>query len=247
MNIKENCATAAHAWCHQLSCVVVLEKCLSWGTQKVYSSSPTERQKIATDFCRVQAHPWTRFALTVITPSVLLRLLLLSALVIWFSFILNFMLKPSEVDWNLPSDSYDLTLVCEVEVKLKFESGSLQVHVIWANDSMQGRQPVHFLSVNLRPFFTQASAGEVCTWGNGANYQLGSGAEGLQEMPARLEAMHSLRTIQVQAAKFHSMALTKDGRLFTWGFGRGGRLGEILYTSHKDVWDHLILYTSPFL
>ena len=70
------------------------------------------------------------------------------------------------------------------------------------------------------------SNGETYTWGNGANYQLGSGAEGLQETPVRLEALHELDVRQVAAAKFHSMALTKGGKLYTWGFGRGGRLGE---------------------
>ena len=30
----------------------------------------------------------------------------------------------------------------------------------------------------------------------------------------------------VAAAKFHSAALTAEGRLLTWGWGRGGRLGH---------------------
>ena len=76
--------------------------------------------------------------------------------------------------------------------------------------------------------------GEAYTWGNGANYQLGSGAAGLQETPARLEALHELDVQQVVAAKFHSMALTKDGQIYSWGFGRGGRLGKAFLSAQKD-------------
>lgn len=65
-------------------------------------------------------------------------------------------------------------------------------------------------------------------WGNGANYQLGSGAVGLQEQPVRLDSLHGISVKIVAAAKFHSAAITQKGQLFTWGFGRGGRLGKAL-------------------
>lgn len=32
--------------------------------------------------------------------------------------------------------------------------------------------------------------------------------------------------VALAAAKFHSAAVTADGRLWTWGWGRGGRLGD---------------------
>lgn len=38
-----------------------------------------------------------------------------------------------------------------------------------------------------------------------------------------LEAEH---IINLTASKFHSAALTSDGRVFTWGHGKGGRLGH---------------------
>lgn len=34
------------------------------------------------------------------------------------------------------------------------------------------------------------------------------------------------QVVAISAAKFHSVAITADGRLLTWGWGRGGRLGE---------------------
>lgn len=95
------------------------------------------------------------------------------------------------------------------------------------SSAAQGRTALDLLSVELKGHLLDAAAeGEVYTWGNGANYQLGSGAVGLQLAPVRLEALHGMSVQAVAAAKFHSAAITKDGQLYTWGFGRGGRLGE---------------------
>lgn len=72
---------------------------------------------------------------------------------------------------------------------------------------------------------------EVYSWGNGANYQLGTEAEGLQLTPNRLDSLHGTAPIvALAAAKFHSAAIAKDGSLYTWGFGRGGRLGMLART-----------------
>ena len=90
---------------------------------------------------------------------------------------------------------------------------------------LQGRTALDLLSEELKPFTQQEQAGIVYSWGNGANYQLGTGATGLQPGAVRLDALRKELVVQIAAAKFHSAAVTKDGRLFTWGFGRGGRLG----------------------
>ena len=85
------------------------------------------------------------------------------------------------------------------------------------------------LSSDLECYLAAAGGplqGQVFSWGNGSNYQLGTGAEGLQLSPVRLDSLHEASIVQVAAAKFHSAAVTQDGRLFTWGFGRGGRLGK---------------------
>jgi len=47
----------------------------------------------------------------------------------------------------------------------------------------QGRTPLDLLSTELRTFLAVAPVGEAYSWGNGANYQLGSGAVGLQVIP----------------------------------------------------------------
>ena len=66
---------------------------------------------------------------------------------------------------------------------------------------------------------------QVFTWGNGANYQLGTGGTGLAAGPVRVDGLRLAGAVAVAAAKFHSAAVTADGRLLTWGWGRGGRLG----------------------
>ena len=91
--------------------------------------------------------------------------------------------------------------------------------------SMQGRTALDLLSEELKVFMEHEQPGLVYSWGNGANYQLGTGATGLQAGPVRLDALRKALVVQVAAAKYHSAAVTKDGQLFTWGFGRGGRLG----------------------
>lgn len=102
---------------------------------------------------------------------------------------------------------------------------------------MQGRSPLDLLSKGLKAYLTSGTSTEVYTWGNGANYQLGTGAEGLQLVPYRVENLHGEDIAQVAAAKFHSAAVSRDGRLFTWGFGRGGRLGEHRGAlERKDPW-----------
>lgn len=72
-------------------------------------------------------------------------------------------------------------------------------------------------------------ATEVFSWGSGTNYQLGTGNAHIQKLPCKVEALHGSHTKTVAASKFHSVAVSSDGELYTWGFGRGGRLG------HPDI------------
>ena len=103
---------------------------------------------------------------------------------------------------------------------------------------LQGRTPLDLLSEERKGFLEHQQAGVVYSWGNGANYQLGTGATGLQAGPVRLDALRKELVVQIAAAKFHSAAVTKDGRLFTWGFGRGGRLGECYDGSQASLCLH---------
>ncbi|KAL0052945.1 hypothetical protein WJX82_010178 [Trebouxia sp. C0006] len=97
----------------------------------------------------------------------------------------------------------------------------------------KGRTALDLLSEELKVFMEHEQPGLVYSWGNGANYQLGTGATGLQAGPVRLDALRKALVVQIAAAKYHSAAVTKDGQLFTWGFGRGGRLGHPAFHVHS--------------
>lgn len=50
-------------------------------------------------------------------------------------------------------------------------------------------------------------------------------------MPIRLDVLQHANVVALAAAKFHSAAVTAGGKLLTWGWGRGGRLGELQMVS----------------
>lgn len=103
-------------------------------------------------------------------------------------------------------------------------------------EDSKGRTPVDLLSGPLKQVvddLNNAGGSEVFSWGNGANYQLGTGTAGIQKLPCRVDVLQGLNVIATAAAKFHSVALTADGKLYSWGFGRGGRLGHSDFDVHS--------------
>ncbi|CAI5462978.1 unnamed protein product [Closterium sp. Yama58-4] len=143
-----------------------------------------------------------------------------------------------------------------------------------ASDSPSAAEPPR---ASLRsagvPVGAQVQA-EVFSWGNGANYQLGTGSTRIQRTPARIDGLSTATAtgtgstgdgaasasdgdegassaatappppacaaagpaaavVAVAAGRFHSAAVTARGELFTWGFGRGGRLGHPDFDVHS--------------
>lgn len=90
----------------------------------------------------------------------------------------------------------------------------------------QGRGPLDLLSAELRQYLAPGGPGDVFAFGSGANYCLGTGSTRPELHPTRVEGLHDAQAAALSASKFHSCALTLDGQLYTWGWGRGGRLGH---------------------
>ncbi|TKY62885.1 Inhibitor of Bruton tyrosine kinase [Spatholobus suberectus] len=76
-------------------------------------------------------------------------------------------------------------------------------------------------------------ATEVFSWGSGANYQLGTGNAHIQKLPCKVDSLGGSFIKLISAGKFHSVALTARGEVYTWGFGRGGRLGHPDFDIHS--------------
>ena len=81
--------------------------------------------------------------------------------------------------------------------------------------------------------FAIATDGAVWSWGLGRHGQLGHGDEQDQLLPKTIEAFAGRRVISVSAkCASHSLALTADGALWSWGCGNNGQLG------HSGQWQH---------
>ena len=73
------------------------------------------------------------------------------------------------------------------------------------------------------------ASGSVWSWGCGGLGRLGHGDTQHQLLPKKVEALAGRRVVAVSAGEYHSLALTADGSVWSWGFGGDGRLG------HGDV------------
>ncbi|KAE8099718.1 hypothetical protein FH972_017675 [Carpinus fangiana] len=103
-------------------------------------------------------------------------------------------------------------------------------------EDSKGRTPVDLISGPVLQAVCNGHnsvATEVYSWGSGTNYQLGTGNEHIQKLPRKVDALHGSLIVLVSAAKFHSVAVTALGEVYTWGFGRGGRLGQPDFDIHS--------------
>lgn len=79
---------------------------------------------------------------------------------------------------------------------------------------------------------------ELFTWGSNTNFTLGHRDESTRHTPELVENVQGETKIsfrEVVMCKFHSVFLSMDGRVFTCGHGRGGRLG------HGNEETHLVV------
>jgi len=68
--------------------------------------------------------------------------------------------------------------------------------------------------------------GAVWSWGYGSIGQLGHGDKQNQQLPKKVEALAEQRVVAVSAGGGHSLAITADGSVWSWGWGCRGQLGH---------------------
>ncbi|XP_060528037.1 uncharacterized protein LOC132703033 [Cylas formicarius] len=67
----------------------------------------------------------------------------------------------------------------------------------------------------------------VYAWGSNVYGQLGLGNHVYESpYPQILTALSSVKVIDISAGQYHSIALTSDGKVYTWGWGIHGQLGH---------------------
>lgn len=70
-----------------------------------------------------------------------------------------------------------------------------------------------------------SSSGELFTWGNGADGQLGHGVCESEWVPRQVEFFKSLPLATVKCGARHTVAVTRTGAVYTWGCDQEGQLG----------------------
>lgn len=112
----------------------------------------------------------------------------------------------------------------------------LQSGASMAAEDSKSRTPVDLLSGPVLQAVGNGDSSvvtELFSWGSGVNYQLGTGNAHIQKLPCKVDSLQGSFIKLVSSAKFHSVAVTARGEVYTWGFGRGGRLGHPDFDIHS--------------
>ncbi|XP_020867943.1 ultraviolet-B receptor UVR8 isoform X2 [Arabidopsis lyrata subsp. lyrata] len=90
-------------------------------------------------------------------------------------------------------------------------------------------------SVSCGGFFTMAltKEGQLWNWGANSNYELGRGDNLGGWEPLPVPSLDSVRITQIACGGYHSLALTKEGKVLSWGHGGHGQLGNSSLRNQK--------------
>lgn len=75
--------------------------------------------------------------------------------------------------------------------------------------------------------------GELYTWGWGEHGRLGHGDEELRVSPCHVKALAS-DVAFVQCGGRHTVALTRNGSVMSWGWNEFGQLGYVVRGTHEE-------------
>jgi len=92
-------------------------------------------------------------------------------------------------------------------------------------EALTGRRVVT-VSAGVAHSLAITTDGAVWSWGHGGEGRLGHGDTQRQLLPKKVEAFAGQRAVAVSAGAAHSLALTADGAVWSWGDGEDGKLGH---------------------
>ena len=87
-------------------------------------------------------------------------------------------------------------------------------------------QRVVTVSAGTRYSLAITADGAVWSWGDGGSGRLGHGDQQDQLLPKKVETLAGQLVVAVLAGGGHSLALTADGAVWSWGWGCDGPLGH---------------------
>lgn len=94
----------------------------------------------------------------------------------------------------------------------------------------EGFTPLDIILKDRLPYieYIPSHPSEVYAWGSNLNYNLGLGYAQSKTVPEILEVFRkdAINIKQVTICKFHSAFLSTHGKVYTCGYGHGGRLGQ---------------------
>lgn len=68
---------------------------------------------------------------------------------------------------------------------------------------------------------------EIYTWGNGDYYRLGHGMLIDELLPKKIEVLQDVYVTDVALGTIHSLCITNEGFVYSWGSSKDGVLGVI--------------------
>ncbi|RXG50709.1 Ultraviolet-B receptor UVR8 [Armadillidium vulgare] len=75
-------------------------------------------------------------------------------------------------------------------------------------------------------YLTNMKTYSVYGWGSSRYGQVGTGGTGRYPRPTLISSFINVKVIHVACGQYHSLAVTKEGKLYTWGWGVHGQLGH---------------------
>lgn len=95
--------------------------------------------------------------------------------------------------------------------------------------------PMPVTAVSCGGFWTMVltEQGQLWNWGANSNYELGRGDRVGGWKPKPIPSLEDVRVIQIASGGYHSLALTDDGKVLSWGHGGHGQLGHSSIQNQK--------------